>query len=82
VSKGGRRRIPDKRVHRLGVSEKAIRKLIGPSKPAESAQIAFTGITAVAMGAPLAQVIHAPSHLDRAGVGRMRRGGLPLIFLG
>jgi transposase len=40
--------------HRLGVSEKAIRKLIGPSKPAESAQIAFAGITAVAMGAPLA----------------------------
>ena len=27
--------------HRLGVSEKAIRKLVGPSKPADSAQLAF-----------------------------------------
>ena len=27
--------------HRLGVSEKAIRKLVGASRPAESAQIAF-----------------------------------------
>ena len=40
--------------HRLGVSEKAIRKLVGPSKPAESAQIAFAEITAVAMGKPSA----------------------------
>jgi transposase len=39
--------------HRLGVSEKAIRKLVGASKPAESAQIAFAGITA-AVGKPLA----------------------------
>ena len=28
--------------HRLGVNEKAIRKLVGPSKPTESAQLAFT----------------------------------------
>ena len=27
--------------HRLGVSEKAMRKLVGASRPAESAQIAF-----------------------------------------
>lgn len=40
--------------HRLGVSEKAIRKLVGPSKPAESAQIAFAEITAVATGKPSA----------------------------
>jgi transposase len=40
--------------HRLGVSEKAIRKLVGPSKPAESAQIAFAEIAAVAMGKPSA----------------------------
>jgi transposase len=38
--------------HRLGVSEKAIRKLVGPSKLAESAQLAFTGITAAAAGKP------------------------------
>src|SRR5262245_547223 len=38
--------------HRLGVSEKAIRKLVGPSKPAESAQIAFAEITAAAVGKP------------------------------
>ena len=42
--------------HRLGVSEKAIRKLVGPSKPAESAQIAFAGITA-AVGKPPATAV-------------------------
>src|SRR5215467_760372 len=30
--------------HRLGVNEKAIRKLVGPSKPAESAQLALPAI--------------------------------------
>ncbi len=34
--------------HRLGVSEKAIRKLVGPSKPAESGQLAFAGMTTAA----------------------------------
>ena len=34
--------------HRLGVSEKAIRKLIGPSKPADSGQLALAGITTAA----------------------------------
>jgi len=29
--------------HRLGVSEKAVRRLVGPSKPAESAQLALAG---------------------------------------
>src|SRR5215468_2860994 len=38
--------------HRLGVNEKAIRKLVGPSKPAESAQLAFAGMTAAAAGNP------------------------------
>jgi transposase len=38
--------------HRLGVSEKAIRKLLGPSKPAESAQLALAGMTSVAAGNP------------------------------
>jgi hypothetical protein len=36
--------------HRLGVSEKAIRKLVGPSKPIESAQIVFAGMTTAAAG--------------------------------
>src|ERR1700674_4791149 len=38
--------------HRLGVSEKAIRKLVGPSKPAESAQLAFAGMATAAAGQP------------------------------
>src|ERR1700693_5054522 len=37
--------------HRLGVSEKAIRKLVGPSEPAASAQLALPEITA-AVGKP------------------------------
>src|SRR5437764_5356267 len=40
--------------HRLGVSEKAIRKLVGPSKSAESAQLAFAETTTAATGKPLA----------------------------
>jgi hypothetical protein len=39
--------------HRLGVSEKAIRKLVGPSKPAESAQLVLAEITTAAAGKPL-----------------------------
>jgi hypothetical protein len=57
--------------HRLGVSEKAIRKLVGPSKPAESAQLAFAGMTAAAVGQPPATGDDAdratPSAKDRAG---------------
>jgi hypothetical protein len=34
--------------HRLGVSEKAIRKLVGASKPTASAQLALAGVTTVA----------------------------------
>src|SRR5215470_6276577 len=34
--------------HRLGVSEMAIRKLVGPSKPAESAQLALPAIASAA----------------------------------
>jgi transposase len=41
--------------HRLGVSEKAIRKLVGPSTPAESAQLAFAGMTTAAAGVPSAK---------------------------
>ena len=38
--------------HRLGVSEKAIRKLVGPSKPAGSAQLAFAAMTTAAAEPP------------------------------
>src|SRR6201997_640398 len=34
--------------HRLGVTEKAIRKLVGPSKPVESAQLALLAMTTAA----------------------------------
>jgi len=38
--------------HRLGVDEKAIRKLVGPSKPAENEQLAFAGMTSAAAETP------------------------------
>jgi transposase len=63
--------------HRLGVNEKAIRKLIGPSKPAESAQLAFAGMMSAAAGPPAA----APSAMstgddaDRAGPSAKDRAG-------
>jgi hypothetical protein len=64
--------------HRLGVSEKAIRKLVGPSKSADSAQLAFAGMTAAAGTPPPARMPSAkttgddadratPSAQDRAG---------------
>jgi hypothetical protein len=37
--------------HRLGMSEKAIRKLVGPSTPAESASFEFAGMTTAAAAA-------------------------------
>src|SRR5713101_6668013 len=67
--------------HRLGVSEKAIRKLIGPSKPAASAQLAFAGMTTAVAGPPPAAGVPSakatgddadrapPSAQDRAGAG-------------
>jgi len=41
--------------HRLGVSETAIRKLVGPSKPAENEQLAFAGMTSAATETPPAE---------------------------
>lgn len=64
--------------HRMGVSERAIRKLVGPSKVAESAQLALAGITTAA-ARPLATCVPSatstgdaadratPSADDRAG---------------
>jgi transposase len=40
--------------HRMGVGENAIRKLIGPSKPVESAQLALPAITPPTAGVPAA----------------------------
>src|SRR5256886_14878899 len=54
--------------HRLGVSEKAIRKLVGPSKSADSAQLAFAGMATAAVGQPpMAGVPSAKSTGDDAG---------------
>ena len=38
--------------HRLGVSEAAIRKLVGPLQSAENAQLAFAGMAATVAGTP------------------------------
>src|SRR5271155_290945 len=50
--------------HRLGVSEKAIRKLVGPSTPAESAQLAFAGMTTAAAGTPRAAGVPSAKSTD------------------
>src|SRR5438105_13727936 len=52
--------------HRLGVSEKAIRKLVGPSNPTESAQLAFAGIATVAAGKLPASAESSSDDADRA----------------
>jgi transposase len=53
--------------HRLGVSEMAIRKLVGPSKPTDIAQPTFAGITtATAEKPPATHVPSAPSVDDEA----------------
>ena len=55
------------------MTEKAIRKLVGPSTPAESAQLAFAGMTTAAAGVPSAKSSDdaadgtAPSARERAG---------------
>jgi transposase len=61
--------------HRLGVSEKAIRKLVGPSKPAESAQRAFAGITTLAAGKPPASAKSTDDDADRAPPSAEDRAG-------
>ena len=55
--------------HRLGVNEKAIRKLVGPSKLAESAQLAFAGMTTAATGAPPAAGVSSANSSDDAADG-------------
>jgi transposase len=46
--------------HRLGVSEKAVRKLAGPSKPVESAQFAFAEITTTVAEKPPTTDVPSP----------------------
>jgi transposase len=48
--------------HRLGVSETAIRKLVGASQPSASAQLALAGITSTAAAEP--SVTGAPSAMS------------------
>ena len=55
--------------HRLGVSEKAIRKVVGPSKLAESGQLAFAGMTTAATGAPPAAGVWSANSSDEAADG-------------
>jgi transposase len=50
--------------HRLGVNEKAIRKLVGPSKPTDIAQPVFAGITTAATEQQLAGAPSAESTGD------------------
>ena len=60
--------------HRLGVSEKAIRKLMGPCKPADSGQLALAGITtAAAAGAPSVPLSGADTD-DATPLARERAG--------
>src|SRR5438552_5056247 len=61
--------------HRLGVSEKAIRKQVGPSKPPESAQLAFAGITTAAAGKPPASAKPSGADADRATPSAKDRAG-------
>ncbi len=52
--------------HRLGVTENAIRKLVGPSKPAESAQLALPAIpTAAQEPAPTGVLPATPSDEEK-----------------
>jgi len=50
--------------HRLGVSEKAIRKLLGASQPTASAQLALTGIATAAAGKPPATRVPSATSTD------------------
>jgi len=61
--------------HRLGVSEKAIRKLVGPSKPAESAQLAFARITTAAAGKPPASAKSTGDDAGRAAPSAQNHAG-------
>jgi len=65
--------------HRLGVSEKAIRKLIGPSKSAESTQLAFAEITTAAAGKRPLPLAKSSGDVDRTPSAEERAGDCDLI---
>ena len=52
--------------HRLGVSEKAIRKLVGALQPVASTQLALAGITTAAVGKPPAPRVPSATSADDA----------------
>ena len=58
--------------HRLGVSENAIRKLVGPSKPAESAQLALPAI-ATAAEEPAATPVPSTSRAAKMEIAPLNR---------
>ena len=66
--------------HQLGVRENAIRKLVGPSKPAESAQLALPAISSAAEELAAARVSSATRNSededgDRAARSAEENGG-------
>jgi hypothetical protein len=67
--------------HRLGVTEKAIRKVVGVLEPDASAQLALAGIASAAAEEPAATgVPPAPStgdDVDRAPLSGQARSGEP-----
>src|SRR5260370_10344588 len=73
-SKGMSNRAP---AHGLGVGEKATPKLVGLSKPAESAQLAFAGITTTAAGEPPTSAKSTGDDADRATSSAEDRAGDP-----
>jgi transposase len=67
--------------HRLGVTEKAIRKLVGASQPTASAQLALAGITSPAAAEPSASgvpsAVSTGDDVDRATPSAHHRAGEP-----
>jgi transposase len=67
--------------HRLGVTEKAIRKLVGASQPTASAQLALAGITSPAAAEPSASgvpsAVSTGDDVDRATPSTHHRAGEP-----
>src|SRR5262245_35445244 len=61
--------------HQLGVSENAIRKLIGPSKPAESAQLALPAMPSAAEDPPAATRVLSATRNDEDGDRAVRGDG-------
>jgi transposase len=61
--------------HRLGLSEKAIRKLVGPSRPVESAQLAFAGMTGKSSATHVSSAQSTGDTADRTTLSAHDRAG-------